>query len=447
MAKKYNCVKNGIPYFRKTKTIGHDIKGNPIKKEFYGDGEKDADNQIEEYMNNLKLGLPVNYEKITVGMAMHSWLFDVLFHADNFKSASFEKHETNYRLYIKKATIALLPLYNLVSLPIQQWYNELYENGLSTNKIKDINKTLSTFFSYELSQNMLKYNPCTEKRVRIPGNSQTDIEKLDRDNSVLFLSDDEIEKIKSNLDFNKSLDVAILLSMSHMLRQGEILGLSLKYVNVKDKTIKIRQILSKAKVYNKDESYKRILRIATPKSNTSIRTIPMIEDFVPIMEQHIENQKKLYKKYNKDWNDDALLFLNSHANYWEPKNFRTAWERFLNKIGLPKYKFHILRHTGASLLFRAGARLEEVQEIMGHEDSDITKKIYLHFHPDDKRDSINKLNSIFFKTESGNSRESKKITVEFIFSNSTVSSILVSQKGFEPPTLCLEGKCSIQLSY
>ena len=42
MAKKYNCVKNGIPYFRKTKTIGHDINGNPIKKEFYGDGEKEV---------------------------------------------------------------------------------------------------------------------------------------------------------------------------------------------------------------------------------------------------------------------------------------------------------------------------------------------------------------------------------------------------------------------
>ena len=34
MAKKYNYEKNGIQYFRKTKTNEHDIKGNPIKKEF-----------------------------------------------------------------------------------------------------------------------------------------------------------------------------------------------------------------------------------------------------------------------------------------------------------------------------------------------------------------------------------------------------------------------------
>ena len=92
-----------------------------------------------------------------------------------------------------------------------------------------------------------------------------------------------------------------------------------------------------------------------------------------------------------------MLFLNSKLNLWDSKNFRVAWERFLNKIELPKYKFHILRHTGASLLFRQGARLEEVQEIMGHEDSEVTRKIYLHFHPDDKRDSINKLNYLFGK--------------------------------------------------
>lgn len=395
MAKKYNYIKNGIQYYRKTKTIGHDLNGNPVKKEFYGDGEKDCDRQIEEYMNNLKSGLPVNYEKITLDMAMHSWLFDVLFHATDFKSASFEKHETNYRLYIKKSTIALLPIYNIVSLPIQQWYNSLYESGISTNKIKDINKTLSSFFSYEITQNMIRYNPCTEKRVRIPGNSETDIESLDKDNALLFLSDEEINTIKENLDFDNKLHVAIILSLTHMLREGEVLGLAQKNVDTENRVIKIRQILTKAKIFKKDGTYKRVLRISTPKSKKSIRTIPMIEDSVQIVEQHIQNQKELFKANNIEWNDNSLLFLNSNLNLWDPKNFRTAWERFLKRIGLPKYKFHILRHTGASLLFRAGARLEEVQEIMGHEDSEITRKIYLHFHPDDKRESMNKLNYLF----------------------------------------------------
>ena len=41
MAKKYNCTINGIQHFRKTKVIGHDSKGRPIRKNFYGDSEED----------------------------------------------------------------------------------------------------------------------------------------------------------------------------------------------------------------------------------------------------------------------------------------------------------------------------------------------------------------------------------------------------------------------
>ena len=66
MAKKYNYTKNGIQYFRKTKTIGYDINGKPKKKEFYGDGEKDCDRKIEEYMQKLKDGINVKAEKMTI---------------------------------------------------------------------------------------------------------------------------------------------------------------------------------------------------------------------------------------------------------------------------------------------------------------------------------------------------------------------------------------------
>jgi len=398
MAKKSNCTKNGLPYFRKTKTVGKDYRGNPVKKEFYGTCEKDVDQQIDEFMNKMESGMPVDYESVTIAMAMHSWLFDVLLYDTNFKSSSFEKHETNFRLYISKSTFSYMPLFKITSLPIQQWYNDLFDSGITTNKIKDINKTLSAFFSYQLTQNMIKYNPCTEKRVRMPGNSELDLEKLDKDNEVLFLSDEEIATINANLDLTQKLDMAILLGLTHMMREGEILGLPLKHTLIARRQVRIRQILTKAKVFNKDGTYKRELRLATPKSKTSIRTIPMVEGVAKPLKDFIKSEEIRHLSAGQEWNENSLLFTTSNFNFWDPKNFRNGWERFLKRIGLPKYKFHILRHTGASLLFRNGASLEEVQEILGHEDSDITKKIYLHFRPEDKRETINKIHSVFFST-------------------------------------------------
>jgi len=183
MATKYNYIKNGKKYFRKTKTIGHRADGTPVKKEFYGDGEKDCDRQIEEYMDKLKSGLNVNVETMTVEQGMHQWLFDVLLPSKNMKSASFEKHECNYRNYIKDKKIGCICVQNAVSLPFQKYYNELYKNGIkiynkqkntyeyktvSSNKIIDLNKTLRAFFSYCIKEQYTLKNPCLLSNIEIP---------------------------------------------------------------------------------------------------------------------------------------------------------------------------------------------------------------------------------------------------------------------------------------
>lgn len=183
MAKKYNCVKNGISYFRKTKVVGHKANGKPDVKEFYGDGEKDAERQIAEYMEKLKSGLNVKAEKLTVEEAMYHWLFDVLQKSNKSKSASFDKHECNYRNYIKDKKIGRIFIQNAVSLPFQEYYNDIYENGndyidtrsgemkhssVSEDKIFDLNKTLRLFFNYCIKQKFTLDNPCSLSNIELP---------------------------------------------------------------------------------------------------------------------------------------------------------------------------------------------------------------------------------------------------------------------------------------
>lgn len=45
MARKTNCIKNGVEYFRITSSIGRDANGKLIRKEFYGISRKDAENK------------------------------------------------------------------------------------------------------------------------------------------------------------------------------------------------------------------------------------------------------------------------------------------------------------------------------------------------------------------------------------------------------------------
>ena len=121
-------------------------------------------------------------EKLTVQEGMHQWLFDVLIHSKNIKSASFDKHECNYRLYIKDSPIGCIPIQGAVSYPFQVYYNDLYSKGInaidsqkkvshkniSSDKIFDLNKTLRTFFNYCIKQKYTLDNPCSLENIELP---------------------------------------------------------------------------------------------------------------------------------------------------------------------------------------------------------------------------------------------------------------------------------------
>ena len=227
MSKKYNCVKNGIPYFRKTKTIGKRANGTAIKKEFYGDGEKDADNQINEYMNLIERGIPLDFEKVSIEQLMKKWLFDVLLHSKSVKSASFEKHETNYRLYIENSQIGSLPVYIAISTPVQLYYNYLYkEKKLESTKIFDINKTLRKFFNYAITLHYLTDNPCSLEVIEIPGDADFSDED-NEGNDIQVFTDDEMKIILENLKYvpgqDNTLVVSLMLDFVTGLRKGELL--------------------------------------------------------------------------------------------------------------------------------------------------------------------------------------------------------------------------------
>lgn len=234
MAKKYNCTINGKKYFKKSKVIGHDIKGKPIRKYFYGDGERDADKQIEEFMNKLKSGLNVTTETLTIEQAMNQWLFEVRLHSKKIKSASFEKDECNYRNYIKGTIIGSMHVQDAVPLLFQRYYNELYTKGIkvynkkikqyeykkiTSNKIFDINKTLRAFFTYCVKEHYILNNPCTLSNIEIPGNADGDEDDAEETegNNIQAFNDTELQTIIDNLKYKHNEDntftVMILLDI------------------------------------------------------------------------------------------------------------------------------------------------------------------------------------------------------------------------------------------
>jgi len=62
------------------------------------------------------------------------------------------------------------------------------------------------------------------------------------------------------------------------------------------------------------------------------------------------------------------------------------FQRRLSEAGLPKVRFHDLRHTAASLMLeRSGGNLRLVMEMLGHSTITTTADIYAHLAAEAKR--------------------------------------------------------------
>jgi integrase len=63
-------------------------------------------------------------------------------------------------------------------------------------------------------------------------------------------------------------------------------------------------------------------------------------------------------------------------------NMLRTYHRVVDKAGLPRIRFHDLRHTAATLLLRRGVHPKIVSEMLGHSPVAITLDIYSHVVPD-----------------------------------------------------------------
>lgn len=374
MAKKTNSKINGKEYYRIRKVIGHTASGEKILKNFYGESKKEAEQKADEYLNSIENGLIINFDNFTLSELMRSWLFDFLHNSSKIKPSTFQRYEGLYRNYIKNSTIAGNKLVNVKSIQLQKFYNNLSKEGYSYSQINTLNTFLKVFFNWCIDNDYILKNPC--KKVNIKGNKNQIINN-ERKN-VEILSEKEIKIIKDYLKAS-DFELLFLLDLATGLRQGELLALDWKHINLEDNTLKVERSVKEVYVYD-NENAKHIETIfQTPKTLNSFRTVPIPSTMINILSK-IKNKK-------------GLLFSDANGNPLKGKNISAKWTKILKECNIPHKKFHSIRHTYASMLLSKGVDIETVAELMGHSAISITQ-IYLHSSYTSKNKSVNKLNSI-----------------------------------------------------
>src|SRR5574338_1115868 len=99
-----------------------------------------------------------------------------------------------------------------------------------------------------------------------------------------------------------------------------------------------------------------------------------------MLRRHKERQELERALAGKRWQNLNLIFPNKVGNPLEPSNLRLDFNRLLEEAGLPKIRFHDLRHTAASLMLNHNIPVMVVSGILGHSKPSVTLDIYGHLY-------------------------------------------------------------------
>jgi integrase len=122
-----------------------------------------------------------------------------------------------------------------------------------------------------------------------------------------------------------------------------------------------------------------------PKTAGSRRTIAM-PDYTS---QALENYQKA------TGNKEGLVYRTSSGRPVSGRNVTRHFHSALEKAGLPRMRFHDLRHTAATLLFKENVHPKVVQEMLGHSTIPLTLDTYSHILPDIQQEAGDKMDKNF----------------------------------------------------
>jgi integrase len=167
---------------------------------------------------------------------------------------------------------------------------------------------------------------------------------------VRFLSDDELSTLLSKAQENAVwMHAAVVVSIATGLRQGELLRLEWKDINLEGKTVTVQL----GKNTSGGAPKRRIVHLPTPAVDT-------------------------LKKLRRDGVvGPARVFVQADGTAIDKSRLRVQWLLVRTAAGLVDFHWHDLRHSCASYLAQAGASLVEIGSVLGHSSPSITAK-YSH---------------------------------------------------------------------
>lgn len=283
------------------------------------------------------------------------------------KESTYIKYETILTKHIKPKLGNFIPEM-LSEITIEQFAHKLLKkNQLSTKTVRDILSVLHAVLDYTKRQNphmnavVISYPTEKFKEKRV-------LTKAEQDKFVRYL--------KTEMDTCK---FGVLLALLTGLRIGEICALRWSDISLDEQVLYVRHSMQRLKTGDPTRMKKTKVIIGMPKSEHSVRKIPLNKDILELCLQWKPKEK------------DAFILTGKSNAYLEPHMLQYRMQYYTEACDLKGVHFHTLRHSFATRCVEAGFEIKSLSEILGHSSTNITLGCYVHSSLDLKRQNMEKL--------------------------------------------------------
>jgi integrase len=309
-------------------------------------------------------------ERQTVAQFMQRWLVAT---KPALRERTWIRYEEYSRLHLvpeigKVALTALTPLH------LQRLYAKRLASGLSPTTVRHLHATLHRAFDQALRWGLVQRN--VADLVAPPRAKHFAIATL-----TATQASDLLEAAGGN-----RLHALYVMALTTGMRQGELLGLRWRDVDLDRGAVQIRGSM---------QATRSGLQFAETKTAGSRRQVLLPARTVEALRQHRVAQSGERLRIGPAWEDNDLVFANEVGRPIAAGNLlKRSFEPLLRRAGLPRIRFHDLRHTSATLLLEEGVHAKIVSEMLGHTRISTTMDLYSHVTPTMQRRAADAFDAI-----------------------------------------------------
>ena len=240
-------------------------------------------------------------------------------------------------------------------------------NGLSANSVNSIITVLQS--SLKTAFILRIVDEYAGDKIKRPKSSEKKIE---------CFSIGEQKKIEEYiLKVDKGRMFGVLLCLYTGLRIGELLALEWTDIDMNKAELRV----NKSCHYGKNESGEFCRITDVPKTQSSIRAIPIPKQLMPYLRETKKKSRSTYVVSNGD-NPVAV------------RSYQRSFSALLKRLNIQHRGFHSLRHTFATRALECGMDVKTLSEILGHKSSAVTLNRYVHSLSEHKKEMMNKLEKL-----------------------------------------------------